>query len=206
MGPFGSWRTDKSQSEITPPADVKIKASVVPVCFVAPPPPSPLPFPHHLFLQAIRSNSTPSAVWLEDQESTSAFTLDQKADEGNVRVYMYVPVGLRKVYSHNIRVHLEQNTVSGTTSQTAYMSTALTLNTKLQTWTLTTSWTSPCVRYSGVCLLTLHVVTYTCSIPVLWSFSSFSSSSSLSCSLSVATPSLFPQSTNCTTLTDAISS
>ena len=38
--------------------------------------------------------------------------------------------GLNKVYSHDIQVHLKQKTVSCTISQTAYMSTALTLNTQ----------------------------------------------------------------------------
>ena len=38
--------------------------------------------------------------------------------------------GLNKVYSHDIIVHLKQNTISCTTSQTAYVSTALTLKTQ----------------------------------------------------------------------------
>ena len=38
--------------------------------------------------------------------------------------------GLNKVYSLDIVVHLKQNTISYTTSQTAYMSTAVTLNTQ----------------------------------------------------------------------------
>ena len=39
-------------------------------------------------------------------------------------------LGLNKVCSFDIVVHLKQNTISYTTSQTAYMSTALTLNTQ----------------------------------------------------------------------------
>ena len=38
--------------------------------------------------------------------------------------------GLNKVYSFDIVVHLKQNTISYTRSQTAYMSTAVTLNTQ----------------------------------------------------------------------------
>ena len=41
-----------------------------------------------------------------------------------------MPVGLNKIYSYNFVVHLKQNIISRTTSQTGYTSTALTLNTQ----------------------------------------------------------------------------
>ena len=39
-------------------------------------------------------------------------------------------ISLNQIYSHDIIVHLKRNTISCTTSQTAYMSAALTLNTQ----------------------------------------------------------------------------
>ena len=41
--------------------------------------------------------------------------------------------GLNMIYLYYIIVHFKQNIINCTTSQTAYVSTALTLNTKLQT-------------------------------------------------------------------------
>ena len=46
------------------------------------------------------------------------------------QVNIIEPFGLNKIYSYYIIAHFKQNLINCTTSQTAYVSTALTLNTK----------------------------------------------------------------------------